>query len=302
MIGAEAVVLALGGTWYGHFGMALCPAHDNTRTPALSLADARDGRLLAKCHAGCAFGDVAAALRNLGIETGGQLQIDPAKTARRDAEAEAHESKRRAQAAQCWTEAKPAAGTLAARYLRARGFRGPVPETLRFDTACWHSGTAQRLPAMVALIKQADEALAVHRTYVAEPGRKADVSPNKAMLGPVKGGAVRLSSGVEPLLVAEGIETSLALLQFHAGIAPSVWAGLSASGVAGLILPQHSGELVIAPDGDGVGRTAAEKLASRAWSLDWAVRIMEPPGDGLDWADAAQTIAGIATLAGEHAA
>ncbi|MEM8758745.1 MAG: hypothetical protein AAGE83_00260 [Pseudomonadota bacterium] len=52
---AREICLALGGRWHGAYGTACCPAHDNRRTPALSLADGRDGRLLVKCHAGCDF-------------------------------------------------------------------------------------------------------------------------------------------------------------------------------------------------------------------------------------------------------
>ncbi len=51
---AESVARALGGQRAGRGWVAFCPAHDNTRTPALSISEGRDGRLLVKCHAGCA--------------------------------------------------------------------------------------------------------------------------------------------------------------------------------------------------------------------------------------------------------
>ena len=54
--------------------------------------------------------------------------------------------------------------------------------------------------------------------------------------------------------------------------------------MAGLILPTALGELVIAPDGDAPGRMAANKLADRATSTGWRVRIMQCP-DGADWND-----------------
>ena len=52
---AQRITLALRGRWHGAYGVAFCPAHPNRRTPALSLADGGDGRLLALCHAGCGF-------------------------------------------------------------------------------------------------------------------------------------------------------------------------------------------------------------------------------------------------------
>ena len=60
---AQEITIALDGRWYGSYGLAFCPAHDNRRTPALTLADGDGGRLLAHCKAGCSFADVAAALR-----------------------------------------------------------------------------------------------------------------------------------------------------------------------------------------------------------------------------------------------
>ena len=50
MADAETLARALGGKWFGTYGLAFCPAHDNTRTPALSVCNGRDGRLLAHCH------------------------------------------------------------------------------------------------------------------------------------------------------------------------------------------------------------------------------------------------------------
>lgn len=46
-----------GGGW-----VALCPAHDD-REQSLSLAEGAGGKLLAYCHAGCAFTEILAALR-----------------------------------------------------------------------------------------------------------------------------------------------------------------------------------------------------------------------------------------------
>jgi len=65
---------------------------------------------------------------------------------------------------------------------------------------------------------------------------------------------------------------------------PRVWAALSTSGLAGLVLPPDPGEMVLAPDGDAPGREAASKLANRATSTGWRVRVMRCP-DNSDWND-----------------
>ncbi|MCH8859227.1 MAG: hypothetical protein IID54_06570, partial [Proteobacteria bacterium] len=110
-------------------------------------------------------------------------------------------------ARRCWAEAGPISGTLAERYLRARGITCNLPPTLRFHANCWHGPTAAKLTAMVAAVSISRKVVGVHRTYLAEPGVKAFGKESKLMLGRCAGGAVRLSGGPGPLLVAEGIET-----------------------------------------------------------------------------------------------
>jgi hypothetical protein len=93
-----------------------------------------------------------------------------------------------------------------------------------------------------------------------------------------------LSGGPGPLVVAEGVETSLAVLQGLSDAKPRVWAALSTSGMAALILPPDPGEVVLAPDGDDAGRDAAKKLTQRAIRAGWRVRVMKIQ-DGRDWND-----------------
>ena len=125
----------------------------------------------------------------------------------------------------------------------------------------------------------------MHRTYLHPDGTgKAAVTPDKAMLAAVAGGAVRLTDGPGPLVVAEGIETALSLASGLLGRPATVWAGLSTSGIRGLHLPPQPGRLTIAPDGDTAGREAANALAERAHALGWQVSLLPAP-DGRDWND-----------------
>jgi 5S rRNA maturation endonuclease (ribonuclease M5) len=50
----------------GNGWVACCPAHDD-KNASLSLTDGTNGKVLAKCHAGCTFGGIAAALLKKGI-------------------------------------------------------------------------------------------------------------------------------------------------------------------------------------------------------------------------------------------
>lgn len=280
MTDARTLTTALRGRWHGSYGLAFCPAHPNTRTPALSLSDGADGRLLAHCHAGCTFADIVGAL---GLRPGDLRAPDPALVAKRRAEEQAEAEKRAAQALRIWQEAQPIGGTLAEVYLRGRGITCDLPPTLRFHPACWHK-TAQRIPALVALI-EGTESFAVHRTYLRPDGiGKAEVDPAKAMLGAAQGGAVRLAEGPGPLVVAEGIETALSLSCGLLRGPATIWAALSTSGVRALRLPDRPGRLTIAPDGDPPGREAAHVLAERAQALGWTVSLLPAP-EGRDWND-----------------
>ena len=285
MTDAYSITTALGGRWHGGYGMALCPAHENIRTPALSVKDGDDGTLLVHCFTGCAGVDVLAALRARGLLAGrSDWKPDPREIERRKTEEDAERRRRIDQARRCWAEARPIAGTLAEKYLRARAITCQLPPTLRFHSTCWHGPTASKVPAMVAAVSIGRKIVGVHRTFVTEPGIKAFKDGAKLMLGCCAGGAVRLSGGAGSLVVAEGIETALSLLSGITDARPRVWAALSTPGMAGLILPPDPGELVLAPDGDTPGQNAANKLADRAASAGWHVRIMKCP-EGADWND-----------------
>jgi hypothetical protein len=136
---------------------------------------------------------------------------------------------------------------------------------------------------MIAAVSIGRKVVAVHRTYLTPEGKKIAGPGAKMMLGPAGGGAVRLSPPSCSLVVCEGIETGLSLLQ---GIERpvEVWAALSTSGMVGLVLPRGRGEIVIAADGDTPGARAAQALADRAFAAGLVVRVMVPPS-GCDFND-----------------
>lgn len=282
---ARTITKALNGHWHGRYGLCLCPAHANTKSPALSVSDGYDGRLLLRCHAGCDFLSILDALKGLGLVEGTGHYSPPSYE---DMEANRLKEldkakKQEVRALDCWNAAKPIHGTLAETYLRFRGITSPVGECLRFHASCWHP-SGQQLPAMVALVEGA-ERLAIHRTYLRADGMgKAAVEPAKAMLGSVAGGAVLLSGGADKLVVCEGIETGLSLLSGLVCGSVSVWAALSTSGMKALSLPEQPAALTVATDGDEAGRQAGHALAERASALGWQVSMLPAP-DGRDWND-----------------
>ena len=186
-----------------------------------------------------------------------------------------------------WNEASDPSETIVAKYLQHRGVRLPNEPVIRFHPRCPRTGGA--LPAMIALMTDVvtGDPCGVHRTFLAPDGSgKAAVDKPKMMLGPA--GVIRLDEPIgEGLGVAEGIETTLSIIQ-TIGWRP-VWAAGSRGGIEGFpVLPGHC--LTIFADSDLPGLTAARSCAARWAAADREVWIQVPP-PGADWNDAAARIA-----------
>ena len=137
---------------------------------------------------------------------------------------------------------------------------------------------------MVALVTRGadDTPLAIHRTFLARDGAgKAPVDPQKMMLGPCRGGAVRLAEPGDVLMVGEGIETCLAAMQ---ATGHPAWAALSTSGLRTLDLPDDVRDVIVLADGDDAGEAAARDCAWRWKREGRRVRIARPP-QGMDFND-----------------
>ncbi len=288
MTDAKQITRDLAGRWHGAYGTAPCPCCQPERRrdqSALTLTDGNGGRLLLHCKKSeCSFRDILAAA---GIAPGRYTPPDPAIIAQRDVERRADADKRAGQARAVWQETLPITGTLAETYLHGRGITCALPDGLRFHDDCWHGPTARRYPAMIALVEGA-EGFAIHRTYLdPETGRKAQIEPDKMMLGCTRRGAVKLTQSQGPLVVAEGIETALSLASGLLRKPSTIWATLSTGGMRALRLPSSPGRITIATDGDPGGADAGRDLAERAHAAGWEVSMLPAPR-GRDWNDILQ--------------
>ena len=182
-----------------------------------------------------------------------------------------------------WQSAKPAISTFVSTYLAARGIDLPPPDALRFHPRLKHpSGGVW--PAMVALVTRGIDGkpVGIHRTFLArDGGAKAPVEPAKMMLGPCRGGVVRLGPVGDRLMIAEGIETALSAMQ---AVAQTAWAALSTSGLGALGLPKNVRDVIVLADGDEAGEAAARDCALRWRRQNRRVRIARPPR-GMDFND-----------------
>jgi hypothetical protein len=186
-----------------------------------------------------------------------------------------------AAAARLFAASMPVAGTLAATYLRSRGLtQWGTMSALRFHPKCWHRDEGQTRsiprPALIAAVTDGAGVLqGVHRTWLAPDGRgKADVETQRRAMGHLLGNAVRLTPHDDILVVGEGIETMLSVVEAVPGL--PVWAALSSGHLGAVLLPKGLQRLYIAIDRDPAGQRAAERLSARALDAGIAVRVLEP--------------------------
>jgi hypothetical protein len=183
-----------------------------------------------------------------------------------------------------WDEGKPLPGTLAETYLNLRHLPPPYPRDLRFHPALEYrdnqSGMAATYPALLIAVRDTGGTLGgIHRCWLASNGQKAVLDDPRRSLGQIHGHGVWLRhddrehpSGA--LLIGEGVETIFSLARIVPGA--GMVAALSASHLAGFILPGWVRSLLIARDNDPAGLRAARKLASRAAENGINVSILRP--------------------------
>lgn len=238
--------------------------------------------MLLYCHKNnCAFADIISAIRSIAAQPGFKAELlrSPPTT-----EANEREDRvKRLRAKHIWEQGGPILGTPVEAYLKRRSITWLHSENIRYlrpeNTQLPPIGYHE----MIARV-QGPAGNALHRTLLTSEGNKALGSRSRRQFARTSGGAVQLSEGRDSLVVAEGIETALSLLCGLLDGQNSVWSALSTSGMKNLKLPEKSGRLIIAIDGDEAGRTAAMTLACRADDLGWQVSLVDAP-EGQDFND-----------------
>ncbi|HEU4804935.1 MAG TPA: toprim domain-containing protein [Nitrobacter sp.] len=296
MISVPEIAVALGGRRSGqNTYVCRCPAHAD-HSPSLALRDASDGRILAKCFAGCGQAAVIDALRARGLWSATREYIPAATTNLTPARSHQDKDARRsAYARSIWSESTDPRGTLAHRYLNVRNLALDdelCGRVFRFHPFCpfgkdW-TGKTIHTPALIAAFRpfrDDDETApprAIHRIGLKPDGTKLA----KLMLGPVTDCAVKLDPDYmveESLGVCEGIETGIGVRA--SGWRP-VWA-LGSAGAIAAITPIPGVETItifVDNDASGVGLAAARACAER-WSYAGCESIIHSRAAEGDFAD-----------------
>lgn len=181
-----------------------------------------------------------------------------------------------------WKAAKSPANAATARYLESRGILSLPPPTIRHAGAVKHPGTGLHLEAMVCAVQQpGGEIGGIHVTFLTPDGRKAPVSNPKIRWGRVPGGACRLARADDLVVLVEGVEDGLSIIQ-ATGL--PAWAMLGTSGFGSVELPERIRRVIVAPDSDEAGQAIIDKAGERLFREGREVHVARPPA-GKDWND-----------------
>jgi len=276
---APEIARILGGACRsGLWWRCRCPVH-GSRGPTLALRDGERG-VIPYCHAGCSQADILTELQRRGLLV--RTIANPPVRDRSRAYARDPDVGRIATARRIWDAAQAGGATPLKAYLTGRGIGTAPSPVLRYAPALRRPDGSKR-PAMVARVDDVDGRLiGVHRTWIAQDKSGGWHRLDRASLGTIRGGAVRLASPAEALMVGEGIETCLSAMQ---ATGQSAWAALSTSGLVGLILPRIVRGVIILADHDlsGAGERAAYAAAARWFAEGRTVRAGVPPARVTDF-------------------
>jgi DNA primase len=269
IIGAAVQLKRKGHEWNGR-----CPFHDE-KTPSFYVNDAK-GK--ANCF-GCGWHgdalDFVTKLHGVSLrEAVGMIDAGALPTVKLRPIPAAADADRMAEALSIWCAAGSAEGTPADAYLRGRGIDIAIPDCFRF--ARLRLGRRGPMPALVALIAGPDDRpCGIQRTFLTEEGRKADLPDGKVKfsLGRVKGGAIRLTPGASELILCEGAEDGLSLVQMFGR---GVWVAGGTAMLPAMRLPEGVSSVVIAADNDKAGAKAASDAAEAFAREGRKVRTIRP--------------------------
>ena len=166
-------------------------------------------------------------------------------------------------------------------YLKRRGVFEVRSHEMRSVPELFHYPSKEFHPAIISAIRNPIGTLiGVHRIFLDKDGNKANITPNKMILGNCKGGAVMLTprGDSEILGLAEGIETAMAAQVLNPDI--PVWSVLSTAGLTSFEPVKGITTYKIFADNDKPGIDAANKLKNKLAKVGCSVTIVIPSMDG----------------------
>jgi CHC2 zinc finger/Toprim domain len=182
-----------------------------------------------------------------------------------------------------WSQREPIIGSIAETYLRARGYNGPIPETLAFLPASGDYPPAliaaygiatEPEPGVIAIAENA--VLGVHLIKLKPGGSdrlrddpKCKFTIGKGFVAPI---VLAPPNDLLGMVIAEGIEDAL---NAHEASGLGAWAAGTATRLPALAgpIPSYIACVTILVDDDETGRTNSHKLMARLRDRNIEVRL-----------------------------
>lgn len=184
-----------------------------------------------------------------------------------------------------WSEAQPIIGTPANLHFKLRGIGDYSGAALRWHPACPFGPGGVRRGCMVAAITNTatGQFQAIQRTPLAVDGEKVG---DRMILGPSKGGVIRLSGEAGPhLAIGEGVETALSVQMINGMAEIPVWSTIDANGMTAFPVMEGVQTLWVCVDNDAAGKKAARNVSDVWVNSRRNAYLIMPKEPGLDLND-----------------
>jgi len=290
VVGRAIQLKRAGREWKG-----LCPFHQE-RTPSFTVVDAHERAYCFGCTwqgdqlafvmkiEGCSFREAYRLLASQELPTWTPQEREKAQAEDR-LERLADENAAR----QFFKEARPVAGTDGEVYLRARGITVDVPDDVRFGMVpAWRDkDTNQWGPTRPALVCGARDAtsavVGIQRIFFRNDKPALGKADKKLSLGSIKGAALQLGAAEETVILAEGPEDGLSIVQEGPG--HPVWVPFGTGCMPAVEFPPLVRRVILAGQNNTAGRVAVEKAALAFLDRGLAVGRAWPASQYDDWND-----------------
>ncbi len=161
-------------------------------------------------------------------------------------------------------------GTPAATYLRTRGIilgelSSSAKQELGCIPSCYHTGAKLSFPVLLAPLRDCNGRVqGVLRTFLAHNGKaKAPINTSKLALGSTTGASIHLTPPRKTLILTEGLEDGLSILQAINPKHYGVWCAVGGNLLSIIIPRDEVNHVVLAVDNDKAGQAYINKLAPR---------------------------------------
>lgn len=290
VVGRASALKKVGREYQG-----LCPFH-NERTPSFYVNDAKGFGHCFGCgwhgdqikfvmeREGCDFREAYRRLANDDLPT-----WSPAERKKAEAEDRLEDLEKEQWARRFFDASGPVAETPGRIYLRARGITIEPPPFVRFgmipswrnkETGEW----GRTRPALVCGAQDGTGAVVgIQRIFFKNDDPSLGVKDCKLSLGTIRGSALRLGDAEPVIIMAEGPEDGLSIVQEGPGL--PVWVPFGTSMMPAVELPPIVRKVIIAEQNNTAGRIAAAKSAIAIVDRGLEVASARPNDQFDDWND-----------------